>query len=90
MVRETIQAVKASQTLCTRLYGGSNGIHHLTTTQAKKYPQIVYSVVSDVPAMSGDDKEIMRRVTLRFHIITLDGDYMGIAKALETVMQGKG
>ena len=38
-------------------------------TDPKKYPIIVYSPISDVPALSGDNREVAHRVTIRIHVI---------------------
>lgn len=35
----------------------------------KRYPIIVYSPISDVPALAGDNREIAHRVTIRIHVI---------------------
>lgn len=35
----------------------------------KSYPIIVYSPISDVPALAGDNCEIAHRVTIRIHVI---------------------
>ena len=43
-----------------------------------RYPALVHSVISDVPAMAGDDTEYAHRVSMRVHIMTLNGDYGGI------------
>ena len=48
------------------------------TAPAKEYdrcPYLVYSVVSNVPALAGDDGELYARVTFRVHIVTKDGAY---------------
>lgn len=34
-----------------------------------RYPIIVYSTISDVPALAGDNKEVAHRVTIRIHVI---------------------
>ena len=35
----------------------------------KRYPIIVYSTISDVPALAGDNREVAHRVTIRIHVI---------------------
>lgn len=51
--------------------GASAIYHHVApTTDPKRYPIIVYSPISDVPALSGDNREIAHRVTIRIHVIT--------------------
>lgn len=50
---------------------GAAAIYHYVapTTDPSKYPIIVYSPISDVPALSGDDREVAHRVTIRIHVI---------------------
>ena len=40
-------------------------IYHGKSPDAGSYPVLIYSVVSDVPALSADGEEIERRVTVR-------------------------
>lgn len=49
----------------------ANGIYHLLAPAAdpSRYPIIVYSPISDVPALSGDNREQAHRVTIRIHVI---------------------
>lgn len=53
------------------LPNGENGIYHYVAPSADptRYPIIVYSLISDVPAIHGDDREIAHRVTIRIHVI---------------------
>jgi len=46
-------------------------IYHYVAPSAdpKRYPIIVYSPISDVPALNGDNREIAHRVTIRIHVI---------------------
>ena len=37
--------------------------------EPSRYPIIVYSPISDVPALSGDNRELAHRVTIRIHVI---------------------
>ena len=39
------------------------------STNPSRYPIIVYSPISDVPALSGDNREVAHRVTIRIHVI---------------------
>ena len=50
---------------------GANAIyHHVAPTVAPAgYPIIVYSPISDVPHVSGDNRELAHRVTIRIHVI---------------------
>ncbi len=55
-------------------------------TGCRHYPYIVYSVLSDVPALTGEDRELFHRVTMRFHIVTKDGVYEEINRHLNRVL----
>lgn len=57
---------------------------------AGSYPILVYNVISDVPALTADGEELERRVTVRIQILTRDGHYGQIYKALQHVMLGLG
>ena len=53
------------------LPNGANGIYHYVAPSADpaRYPIIVYSPISDVPAIHGDNRERAHRVTIRIHVI---------------------
>ena len=53
------------------LPNGANGIYHLVApaVDPARYPIIVYSPISDVPALAGDNREFAHRVTIRVHVI---------------------
>lgn len=53
-------------------------------------PYLVYSVVSNVPALSGDNVEHYARVTFRLHIVTADGAYKTLYQEVCTAMQELG
>ena len=57
---------------------------------AGSYPILVYNIISDVPALVADGEEMERRVTVRIHIMTKDGNYGRIYSALQKVMLGIG
>ena len=67
-----------------------NGIYHGRSPDAGSYPVLVYSVISDVPALSADGMEMERRVTVRLHILTKDGAYEKIEDAARKVMDTLG
>ena len=66
------------------------GIYHGRSPDAGSYPVLVYSVISDVPALSADGMEMERRVTVRLHILTKDGAYEKIEDAARKVMDTLG
>ena len=65
-------------------------VFNLASPQAKFYPQIVYSVISDVPMLTADNMELGRRVTVRFHILTVTGRYDGLYEIMQRVMKTLG
>ena len=65
---------------------GKKGIYHGRSPNAGTYPIIVYSVISDVPALSADGTELERRVTVRIHILTKDGRVREIHKAVQNAL----
>ena len=66
-------ALIGNEELMEILPNGERAIYHLVapSTDPKKYPIIVYSPITDVPALSGDNREIAHRVTIRIHVIAL-------------------
>ena len=61
---------------------------HLSRTQPRRgdIPIIVYTVISDVPALSADGTELERRIMVRIHILTKDGRFREIHKAVKSVL----
>lgn len=53
-------------------------------------PTIVYTPISDVPVLAGDNAEQLHRVLIRIHIITDDGNYADIYKAIKRIMSDIG
>ena len=86
------QALQASKELTAQLAKDKKGrcIYHGISPDAGSYPILVYSLVSDVPALTADGLEKERRVTVRIHILTKDGRCSGIYHALQKVMLSLG
>ena len=82
------QALAAYKPLTGLLH--RNGIYHGRSPDAGSYPILVYSIISDVPALSADGVEMERRVTVRLHILTKDGAYEKIEDAVRKVMDSLG
>ena len=72
--RKIFDALIFNAELMELLPNGAESIYHQVapSVQPNKYPLIVYAVISDVPSLSGDDKEIAHRVTIRLHVITAE------------------
>lgn len=85
-------ALAGDSALVAMLAKGVKSIHYLQAPGDKRdrYPCLVYAPVADVPLIVGDDREIAHRVTFRFHIITLDGQYGGIYRQVHQLMEGLG
>ena len=80
------QALVRSKELTQLLAYGKKGIYHGRSPDAGTYPILVYSVISDVPALSADGTELERRVTVRIHILTKDGRFREIHCAVQNVL----
>ena len=80
------QALVRSKTLSQLLAHGKKSIYHGRSPDAGTYPILVYSVISDVPALSADGAELERRVTVRIHILAKDGRFREIHKAVQNVL----
>ena len=86
------QALRKDAALARLLARDRRGpcIYHGKSPDAGSYPVLVYSVVSDVPALSADGEEIERRVTVRLQILTKDGHYEHIYDVVSKIMKGLG
>jgi hypothetical protein len=80
------QALVRSKELTQLLAHGRKGIYHGRSPDAGTYPILVYSVISDVPALSADGTELERRITVRIHILTKDGRFGEIHRAVQNVL----
>lgn len=67
---QVFSALVADERLIELLPSGAKSIFHNVAPSTLKYPAIVYSPISDVPALSGDNREIAHSVTIRAHVIT--------------------
>ena len=80
------QSLVRSKELTQLLAHGRKGIYHGRSPNAGTYPILVYSVISDVPALSADGTELERRITVRIHILTKDGRFGEIHRAVQNVL----
>ena len=85
-------ALTNDSALVALLAKGAKSVYHLQAPGDKedRCPFLVYTPISDVPALAGDDGEISHRVTVRIHITTLDGQYGGIYRQVHRIMEGLG
>ena len=63
-------ALVEDESLIELLPSGAKSIFHYVAPATLKYPAVVYSPISDVPILSGDNREIAHSVTIRVHVIT--------------------
>ena len=85
-------ALTSDTTLTAMLADGADSVFHMQAPADLKsrYPALVYSTISDVPAIAGDNEEITHRISIRVHIMTLDGDYAGPYRQVCKDMAGLG
>ena len=72
-VKAALENIAAPVTKDYREYDGS-------------YPHIVYSEISNVPALHGDNRELCFRAVYQVAIVTDDDDYEVLESAVENVM----
>ena len=84
--RRVYQALVRSKELTQLLAHGKKSIYHGHSPNAGTYPVLVYSVISDVPALSADGTELERRITVRIHILTKDGRFRAIHRAVQNTL----
>lgn len=63
-------ALVDDERLIELLPSGAKSIFHYVAPATLKYPAVIYSPISDVPILSGDNRELAHRVTIRVHVIT--------------------
>ena len=85
-------ALTGDTTLTAMLADGADSVFHMQAPADLKsrYPALVYSTISDVPAIAGDNEEITHRISIRVHIMTMDGDYAGPYRQVCKDMAGLG
>ena len=86
VARMVYQALVRSKELTQLLAHGKKGICHGRSLDAGTYPILVYSAISDVPALSADGMELERRVTIRIHVLTKDGRFGEIHRAVQNAL----
>lgn len=67
---EMFSALVDDERLIELLPSGAKSIFHYVAPATLKYPAVVYSPISDVPILNGDNRELAHRVTIRVHVIT--------------------
>ena len=84
-------ALTSDEILMDLLPKGGKSIFHLQApAEYPDYPILVYTPISDVPVLHGDNLEELHRVTIRIHIITGEVDYAEIYAAVKRLMTALG
>lgn len=81
-LKEVYRTLSADAALTALLADGAGGVLADLTDYSGRYPVVVYSLISDVPVMFGDDMELGQRLTVQISIVTDDGDDAAIAAAV--------
>lgn len=91
-LREKVFAALNVESITSQLSVDADGrcIYHTHAPDAGTYPILIYSIISDVPALTADNAERERRVTVRVHICTTDGTSDSIYRAVNAAMLGAG
>lgn len=90
-LNKLMDSLKKSDILTSYLANGAKSIYRVKSPSKGTYPVIVLTVLSNVPALSADDKEVESRQTVRAHILTKDGkDATQILRVLTHLMTANG
>ena len=89
VLQDTYKALQA-QSITALLASGKDSIYHGWSEDAGSYPVIIYGLASDIPALSCDNDEVAHEVTVRIHIVTKDGAYQPIYRAVQAEMKRRG
>lgn len=70
-IEETVYtALTSNRNLMALLSYDESSVYHFQAPSVyPDYPIIVYSVISDVPALAGDNSEYLHEVSVRIHIV---------------------
>ncbi len=80
-------AMTADENLMELLPNRESSIYHLQAPSVyPDLPIIVYSPISDVPVLHGDNSETLHRVTIRLHIVTGENDYSELYAVIKNLM----
>ena len=91
LMTELYSALSTDSAIISHLAEGAGGVWADLTDYSGRRPVIAYSVISDVPILSGDDAEYQSAVTMRIHIVVDTGsDYGKIYAVTNPLMLGLG
>ena len=84
-------ALKNNATITGLLANADKSIFHLQAPEVfPELPILVYTPISDVPALYGDNQEQLHRVTMRIHIVHGEYDYSELYSEIKNIMQALG
>lgn len=69
-ISKIIETFKQNKDFIAKLGDGLNGIYHLKLPEACRYPAVCYFLLSEHPALHGDDHALLNQQVLRFQVIT--------------------
>ena len=87
--QEVYMALKNDETIKGLLLDKSF-FHNRAPSVYPDYPILVYSVISDVPVLHGDNLENLHRVTVRIYIIVEEDKYPPLYESVRQVMSQLG
>lgn len=90
LLKEVYKTLTADSALLSALADGGKGVRADLTSYSGRYPVVVYQLISDVPALFGDDLEAGRRVTVQISIVTTDGADHALVSAVKKDLQAAG
>ncbi len=88
-VLDTVYSLLSSDSTLSGLVAGIYH-QHAPAGNRLRYPFIVYSQLSDTPALTTDNAERERRVTIRIHIVVKEGQYQQVYARVHELMIGAG
>lgn len=84
------KSLSTTPALLSLLAEGAAGVLADLTDYSGRYPVVVYSLISAVPALFADDAEAAERLTVQISIVTEDGADAEIVSAVLPVLTALG
>lgn len=84
------KSLSTAPALLPLLAEGADGVLPDLTDYSGRYPVVVYSLISAVPALFADDEEAAERLTVQISIVTEDGADADIVSAVLPVLAALG
>lgn len=95
---EVYGALTTNEELMTALPLKDKAVFHFAApSELPHYPIIVYSSISDVPVLAGDNREVAHRITIRIHVIATqrrfdaeEQKFLSACRLVKEIMTGLG